>query len=965
MKNASRLLAMLLAVAMFAAVAFTVSAFEDVNVEDDCYTAVNTLVSLNVIKGKTETEFAPDDAVTREQMAALMSRLYTTVAIEGGGNYTPFTDLDDPYYNNVISWCYDAGVINGTTPSTFEPKANIMLQDAVTMACRLIGYNDLTYPLGYLTKGRLIGLLDGLEEVAYDKELTRGETAILLYNTLDADGAEIISGSTVEWFDKVDGNGVVTDSYPLVVAYERNFTIAYDVYNFKTTTFQVVGTENFNLAGYANGDEDVLTIVEVNDKKQYVGAAMSKDYEDLMIAEDTNSDDFILTYIDVLYKGDDINDEDTVVLSTTVVTNTDAKDEIGVYYKKNSTTGKLVAQDNKILVNDKPYEAQNLVYTINANGTITKFAPVADDTTTTNVDETYNLSDAAPIFFQADPKDEAAYAQLVYDLDNDGKVDVVMFIPAELHKITKITNKGEYTLKNVNDTNAANIVIKTEDENETKTLVILADEVAKDDYVLTYTFGSYTYISEVLEPVITTVTKKSNKNYTLATGDVVSFAKNNLPVVAGPANTNLALDGEEVALYIVNGKIVYSDNATNLGYNPYTYAFVVNKADDETYVDVEDGTVEKVYNLIAFINGKAVTIPTYVDYSADPNWASYLNEVVTVDDIKDGKYILKTGIQVKDSYYETLETNKTITYNTVSKLYKIDGKIITLDENSELYVRNNKNIDTDHDGIADTQVYDTVKRYTMNNTPTTAFQNGQKIDSALLRKNYDDDGKVKSYTLVVGYVNVTAGDVFGGGTDYTDYRILLATGLALDTKKNASYATYDVLNPVTGDVETVVDTTTEVNAASTLAAGTVVKFRSNNKIDVVSNANAIFNGTGLHGITEMIQVNRVINDNIVTFFKGNDATVELTKDSNGAELMLNGAKVVVLTLNDEGEYEVELTDDYSELEGKVVRLYTQDSLSYKAYYVVVVPYQWLEGALEDNKADDLFTNLDAYTDYLA
>ncbi|MBQ9921333.1 MAG: S-layer homology domain-containing protein [Clostridia bacterium] len=965
MKNASRLLAMLLAVAMFAAVAFTVSAFEDVNVEDDCYTAVNTLVSLNVIKGKTETEFAPDDAVTREQMAALMSRLYTTVAIEGGGNYTPFTDLDDPYYNNVISWCYDAGVINGTTPSTFEPKANIMLQDAVTMACRLIGYNDLTYPLGYLTKGRLIGLLDGLEEVAYDKELTRGETAILLYNTLDADGAEVISGSTVEWFDKVDGNGVVTDSYPLVVAYERNFTIAYDVYNFKTTTFQVVGTENFNLANYNKGDEDVLTIVEVNDKKQYVGAAMTKDYEDLMIDEETNSDDFILTYIDVLYKGDDINDEDTVILSTTVVTNTDAKDEIGVYYKKNSTTGKLVAQDNKILVNGKPYEAQNLVYTVDANGVITKFAPVADDTATTE-DETYNLSDAAPIFFQADSKDEGKYAQLAYDLDNDGKVDVVMFIPAELHKITKITNKGEYTLKNVNDTTAANIVIKTEDENETKTLVILADEVAKDDYVLTYTFGNYTYIGEVLEPVITTVTKKSNKNYTLATGDVVSFAKNNLPVVAGPANTNLALDGEEVALYIVNGKIVYSDNATNLGYTPYTYAFVVNKADDETYVDVEDGTVEKVHNLIAFINGKAVTIPTYVDYSASSDWDTYLNKIVTVDDIKDGKYILKAGAKAKDTYYEKEISNETITYSTVSKLYKIGGKIITLDENSELYVRNNKTVYDATTGQY-TTAYDTVKRYTMNNTPTTAFQDGQKIDAGVLRKNYDDDGKVESYTLVVGYVDVPAGGVFGGGTDYTDHRILLATGLALDTKKNASYATYDVLNPVTGDVETVVDTTTEVNAASTLAAGTVVKFKSNNKIEEVSKADAVFNGSSINGATEMIQVNRVINDNIVTFFKGNDGTTELTitDNSNGAELLLNGAKVVVLTLNDEGEYDVELTDDYSELEGKVVRIYTTSGLNYKAYYVVVLPYQWLEGALEDNKADDLFTNLDAYTDYLA
>lgn len=946
MKNASKLLAMLLAVAMFAAVAFTVSAFEDVNVEDDCYTAVNTLVSLNVIKGKTETEFAPDDAVTREQMAALMSRLYTTVAVENGGNYTPFTDLDDPYYNSVISWCYDAGVINGTTPSTFEPKANIMLQDAVTMACRLIGYNDLTYPLGYLTKGRLIGLLDGLEEVAYDKELTRGETAILLYNTLDADGAEVISGSTVEWFDKVDSQGVVTDSYPLVVSYERNFTIAYDVYNFKTVTFQVVGTENFSVANFNKGDEDVLNIIEVNDKKNYVGGAKAYDFEDLMIAEDANSDDYILTYIDVLFKGDKIDDEDAVILSSNVVTNVNAADEVGVYYKKDSTTGKLVAQDNKLLINGKVYDAANYVYTVDAQGVITKLGNT-------------NLSAAAPVFFQTDSKEEGKYAQLAYDLDNDGKLDVVMFVPAVLHKITKITSKGEYTLKNVNDTNAADIVIKTQDENETKTLVIVAEEVAKDDYVLTYTFGNYTYIDEVLEPVITTVTKKSGKNYTLATGDVVTFAKANTPMAAVPANTNLLLDGEEVALYIVNGKIVYSDNATSLGYTPYTYAFIVNKADEETYVDVEDGTVEKVYNLIAFINGKAVTIPTAVDYTKDANWASLLNSVVTVKDIKDGKYILGAGLQVKDAYYEEL-VGGTITYNTVSKLYKMGGKIVTLDESSELYVRNNKYV-----GTSGATEYDTVKRYTMNNTPTTAFQSGQQIDSAILRRNYDDDGKIKSYTLVVGYVNVNAGDVFASGTDYTDYRILLATGLALDTNKGASYATYDVLNPVTGETETIVDTTTEVNAASTIATGTVVKFKSNNKIETVSAANAVFSGSNLNAATGLIQVNRVINDSIVTFFNGTNGVTELTSQTNGAELMLNGIKYVVLTENDEGEIEAELSDDYSDLEGKVVRIYTNSDLSYKAYYIVVVPYQWLEGALEDDTSDDLFADLDAYTDYLA
>ena len=234
---------------------FIASAFEDIAVTDNYFEAINTLTSLEVIKGKTENTFAPEDLVTREQMAALLTRLYTTTCSEGGDNYTPFTDLDDPFYNYVVSWCYDAKVINGTTPTTFEPKANIIYQDALTMVCRLLGYTDLTYPMGYTTKARLIGLTSNLDDVKFDKPLTRGETAILLYNALEAEGADIVKQNKVKYY-----NG-----FPILETVERNFEIALDVYNFKNETYQIVGTNNFYLNGYdyaTNNESYYLAKVE-------------------------------------------------------------------------------------------------------------------------------------------------------------------------------------------------------------------------------------------------------------------------------------------------------------------------------------------------------------------------------------------------------------------------------------------------------------------------------------------------------------------------------------------------------------------------------------------------------------------------------------------------------------------------------------------------------------------------------
>lgn len=919
--------ALLMAVIMLAVAAFSVSAFDDVTVEDACFDAVNTLTSLEVIKGKTETTFAPDDLVTREQMAALMSRLYTTICFENGTNESPFTDLDDPYYNSAIAWCYDAGVINGTTPSTFEPKGNIIYQDALTMACRLLGYTDLTYPLGYITKARLIGLTEDLDGVAYDKELTRGEVAILLYNTLNADGATVIKENKVKYY-----NG-----YPILEAVERNFNIALDVYNFKTETYLIVGTENFNLDGYNKAGETSFELAYVDTDSDVVSTTSTEmEFEELQLSEDLNGDDYILGYAEILYKGDELDNAKTVILSTVFSSNYDVDADISVYYKKNASN-KLVAQTDKITIDGKNYKVEEKVYTVDNNGEISAIA--ADSL------------DDVKVFFQTDSAAEGKYAQKAIDVDKDGEVDYVMFFPMSLQKVTGLTAKGVYTLKPIR-TNGSNQAFDTTDEDCT---LIIDAEVAKNDYVLTYTYGPFTVIAETLDPVVTTVSKvtgTSNKKYTLATGDVVTFAEDNNPILGDGLTDALTVSNDEVVLYIVNDKVVYNASADSINYTPYTYAYIVSKGDDETSVDTEDGTIETVHNLIAFMNGKAVTIPTSEDYASDANWASYEKKLVTVIKIKDGKYVLESGAKMKDAYdsskqegYEIDVAGGTLTYDKYSKTYKITSgsKSYTtlLDANSEFYVQTNKN-----------GKYDSIKRYTMANTPTTSLDS-VSLSDGIIRVNYVNE-KPSSYTLVVA-IAIDNDGTFATSTDYTNYRIVLESGLTLD-KNGMSYAAYEVLNPVTGAVESIVDDSVETDSVANITGAIVVQ-KSNGAVSVQSAVNEAFSSSDVNRKIGLIQVadGGIINDGaLATFYKSKNSNDILT-GSTGSELVLGSCKVVVLSYNDDDELEVEVTDDYDEMDGKVCRIYTNYDMSLKAYYIVVVPYEWAK--------DAGFTNLEAYDEY--
>jgi len=125
----------------------------DVNVDTvSLNEAVNVLSFLKVVTENTAT-FAPNNFITREQMALFLYRYMNHGAtVTGGTNTTTFTDLDPSYYA-MISWISSHGIIDSASTTAFNPKGNLTLQEAYKYILRAIGYEtdgQLNYPADYI-----------------------------------------------------------------------------------------------------------------------------------------------------------------------------------------------------------------------------------------------------------------------------------------------------------------------------------------------------------------------------------------------------------------------------------------------------------------------------------------------------------------------------------------------------------------------------------------------------------------------------------------------------------------------------------------------------------------------------------------------------------------------------------------------------------------------------------------------
>lgn len=157
-----------------------------------CAEAVEVLSAIGVLTGKTETEFAPADTLTRAEMVTIMVRLQGISNMPGGAS--AFSDVPgDHWAAGNISLAYRMGIVNGVGEGLFQPEAPVSRTEAVKMMVATLGYTPHAeaaggYPSGYLTKAAQLEILDRVTTA--DGPISRGDTAILVYNALEVALAE-------------------------------------------------------------------------------------------------------------------------------------------------------------------------------------------------------------------------------------------------------------------------------------------------------------------------------------------------------------------------------------------------------------------------------------------------------------------------------------------------------------------------------------------------------------------------------------------------------------------------------------------------------------------------------------------------------------------------------------------------------------------------------------------------------
>lgn len=108
-----------------------------IDTDSECIAALN---SLGIIKGKSETEFAPHDLLTREEAATIIFRLVKNVKTDFSQNdsYCVFDDSSEisDWADESIQAVVNSEIMNGVGDNKFAPKENYSVEQAIATLVR-------------------------------------------------------------------------------------------------------------------------------------------------------------------------------------------------------------------------------------------------------------------------------------------------------------------------------------------------------------------------------------------------------------------------------------------------------------------------------------------------------------------------------------------------------------------------------------------------------------------------------------------------------------------------------------------------------------------------------------------------------------------------------------------------------------------------------------------------------------
>ena len=204
MRNLKRALSLGLTAAMISGLMVmgsSAASYADVTSENNVE-AIEVLQAVGVMVGDEDGNFNPDEYVTRNEMAVVMSNLLALNVSNFTSSSIPFTDVPDwaaPY----VAACYADGITSGTSDTTYGGDDTVTAAQAGLMMLKALGYFQYSsdfgsdWQLAAVRQASSIDLYDGIDAGA-STAMTRNEVAQLALNALEATMVEASSdGSTI------------------------------------------------------------------------------------------------------------------------------------------------------------------------------------------------------------------------------------------------------------------------------------------------------------------------------------------------------------------------------------------------------------------------------------------------------------------------------------------------------------------------------------------------------------------------------------------------------------------------------------------------------------------------------------------------------------------------------------------------------------------------------------------------
>lgn len=112
--------------------------YKDVPMDVWYHDSVDYVLQHGLMKGRAEGIFAPNAKLTRAELVTVLYRMAGEPSVEGKTH--PFTDVaEGAWYTDAITWAFNAEVVNGISETTFAPNANVAREQIAAMLFRFAG----------------------------------------------------------------------------------------------------------------------------------------------------------------------------------------------------------------------------------------------------------------------------------------------------------------------------------------------------------------------------------------------------------------------------------------------------------------------------------------------------------------------------------------------------------------------------------------------------------------------------------------------------------------------------------------------------------------------------------------------------------------------------------------------------------------------------------------------------------